>query len=59
MYCDCRCGMERTRRRRHIRRCAVEDARWVTRTASFSGHTLSTRNMFMLVLRASALQSNF
>jgi beta-lactamase regulating signal transducer with metallopeptidase domain len=27
MYCDCRCGMERNRRRRHTRRRAVEDAR--------------------------------
>jgi hypothetical protein len=29
MYCDCRCGNTRPRRRRHARRCAVEDARWV------------------------------
>nr|AGE14342.1 sodium channel auxiliary subunit TEH1-like transcript variant TEH1A [Periplaneta americana] len=27
MYCDCRCGSERDRRRRRARRCAVEDAR--------------------------------
>jgi hypothetical protein len=27
MYCDCRCGAERSRRRRRARRCAVEDAR--------------------------------
>ena len=27
MYCDCRCSNERSRRRRHARRCAVEDAR--------------------------------
>jgi hypothetical protein len=27
MYCDCRCGNTRPRRRRHARRCAVEDAR--------------------------------
>ncbi|KDR15346.1 protein tipE isoform X2 [Zootermopsis nevadensis] len=27
MYCDCRCGTERSHRRRRTRRCAVEDAR--------------------------------
>lgn len=27
MHCDCRCGTDRSRRRRHTRRCAVEDAR--------------------------------
>ncbi|PNF42812.1 hypothetical protein B7P43_G13632 [Cryptotermes secundus] len=27
MYCDCRCGSDRSRRRRHARRCAVEDSR--------------------------------
>ena len=29
MYCDCRCGTDRSNRRRRVRRCAVEDARWV------------------------------
>jgi hypothetical protein len=27
MYCDCRCGSDQSRRRRHARRCAVEDSR--------------------------------